>query len=191
MEMQFGLQGNSRLDTLSLLKVGRIREATDPRDKIFSWIGLSFDWNNKIQKPDYSLDTCAVYKRFAVNHYRTTANFELFSVSCLKESSSSGTLAHFRPECLIGTNIEHDTLASTHRKYHAGGPETQVVLFTESDKVLNITGVIIDHVAHLGIGLRRDPDTPTVFPDYYANFAQWLDMTSYPVYYPPNATLPS
>jgi hypothetical protein len=49
----------------------------------------------------------------------------------------------------------------------------------------------LDHVAHLGIGLRRDSDPLKAFPVLYANFAQWLNMTGNADYYPPDSTLPS
>ena len=42
--MQYGVHGNRRLNTLGLLRADRIREATDPRDKIFGLIGLSVDY---------------------------------------------------------------------------------------------------------------------------------------------------
>jgi hypothetical protein len=87
--------------------------------------------------------------------------------------------------------VEHDTLGGMNRQFHAGGPETQAVVFTESDQVVKVTGVVIDHVTHLGTGLRRDADPLKTFPDLYANFAQWLDMTGNANYYPPNSTLPS
>lgn len=75
--------------------------------------------------------------------------------------------------------------------FHAGGLETQDVAFTESDQVINVTGVVMDHVAHLGVGLRRDSDPLKAFSVLYANFAQWLNMTSNADYYPPDSTLPS
>jgi hypothetical protein len=109
-QMQYGVQGNRRLDTLGLLKAGRIREATDPRDKIFGLIGLTSDYNNEALKPDYSIKTSTAYERFAINHYRTTKSFALFSVCCLKKSSipELGSLPSWVPDW--SQCIEHHTI---------------------------------------------------------------------------------
>jgi hypothetical protein len=190
-EMQYGVQGNRRLDTLGLLSTGRIREATDPRDKIFGLIGLTADCNNDALKPDYSITTRTAYERFAINHYRTTKDFALFSVCCLKKSPlpELGSLPSWVPDW--SQCIEHDTLGATYRTYHAGGSETQDVRFTESDTVLNVTGVIVDYVSHLSIGIQRQSDLMKGFLSLFANFAQWLDMSKNADYYPPESTLPS
>lgn len=189
-QMRYGVQGNRRLDTLGLLKASRIREATDPRDKIFGLIGLTIDRNNDALKPDYSIKTSTAYERFAINHYRTTKSFALFSACCLKKSSlpELDSLPSWVPDW--SQCIEHDTLGATYREYHAGGPETQNVRFTESDTVLNVTGVIVDYVSHLGIGIRREGDPMKGFPNLFANFAQWLDMSGNADYYPEKSTLP-
>ena len=53
-QIQASVRGNRRLPNVSLLKVGRIREATDPRDKI--WVDLKVDEVRRKSSPrDLSL----------------------------------------------------------------------------------------------------------------------------------------
>ena len=95
----------------------------NPRDKLFGLIGLAVDCDNPTLKPDYSLETSTVFKRFAINHNRMTQNFELFSVCCLGDRlfRKLSTLLSWVPDW--SQRIEHDTLGAMNRVSHAGGLE--------------------------------------------------------------------
>ena len=168
--MRHGVQGQNRINALNLLKAGRIREATDPRDKIFGLIGITSDCDDEYLKPDSSLDTRTVYKRYAVHKYRTTQDLELFSMCCLAESPypELRSLPRWVPDW--SNDVEHDQLGHNTRTYHAGTSHSHSLTCTETDGALRIKGVIIGRIAHLSIGITRGDSQG--FPHLYANFAQ-------------------
>jgi hypothetical protein len=71
-------RGDTTTSLLDLLVEGRKFEATDPRDKIYAFLGIHSDTHGKAPLPvDYSLPVSKVYQQAAIHILETSDNLDL------------------------------------------------------------------------------------------------------------------
>ncbi|KAH9216197.1 heterokaryon incompatibility protein-domain-containing protein, partial [Leptodontidium sp. 2 PMI_412] len=155
---------------LSLLIQFRRRQATDPRDKIFSLLGLVEDIGSIGLAPDYASSTAEVYKKTTATLLMHTGNLDVLGMCSTRQSSTlngetpswvgdwsnSGEIAKpFRTNAL-------NQLRTT----SASGSSTAVPVIDEDITILFLEGHVIDRIASVGDVLPNVQDK---------NFMEYVD----------------
>ncbi|CAM1502335.1 Fc.00g043190.m01.CDS01 [Cosmosporella sp. VM-42] len=136
-------------------------EATDPRDKVYSFLGLvnSGEASRSAIQPDYQLPVKEVYKRSALAILRGMNNLDLLTTVQPVSSAPEFGLPSWVPNWATGVNsiglLEMDSIYYTSgeiemRRFNASGlSKTYQVMLKDLNNLL-LSGFITDRIVHLG-----------------------------------------
>ncbi|PQE22776.1 Heterokaryon incompatibility protein [Rutstroemia sp. NJR-2017a BVV2] len=150
---------------LELVKQHNVRACTDPKDKIYGFLGLANDLESGDWPlyPKYNIPTEDVYKQFTQWCIAKSSNLDVFaSIRDYKIHSKHGSLPSWTPDWMDHGGRRDTSLAPV-TTYAAGKASTaQVTLSTHDDNVLFVKGFVVDKVERLAISYYQF----TLWDDY-------------------------
>jgi hypothetical protein len=167
----------SNMDKTTLYELVRshnLRQCTDPRDKIYGFLGLATDQtaNDKPFLPQYNLPVETVYRNFALWNITMTRSLDIFSsIRDYRVHSDIKALPSWVPDWTNwggrkdGESVENNTCA--------GGRKCtpRVRLAPENDNVLLVTGYVVDRIERLAISYYQ----MTIWDEYrHYNYVEKL-----------------
>ena len=146
------LQGTERF--LELLAMFRIRESTDPRDKIYGLLGMADTSFTRFISPDYALSVEELYKLSTFALIKWSRSLDVFSHL---HHSHSTTLPSFVPDWRSRLTISHSKymfrLSSLHL-YNASGSRKAEILRRHQNQ-LHTSGVLFDKISTILPGKEK------------------------------------
>lgn len=146
MTMEPHRPGTLNADTIPLLAANRVREATDPRDRVYAIMGIVSDRQlSTTLGVDYSLSTAQVFEDTARYLIGRKASIEV-----LYEAGGPKNLTRlpsWAPDWTIG---HQSSLRGYEDMYNASGRSTPLMEFDESGPRLHIRGFLVDEIHDLG-----------------------------------------
>ncbi|KAL8752311.1 MAG: hypothetical protein Q9199_005828 [Rusavskia elegans] len=138
--------GTLNADTIPLLAANRVREATDPRDRVYAIMGIVADKQlSTTLGVDYSHSTEKVFEDIARYLIGRKASIEV-----LYEAGGPKNLTRlpsWAPDWTIGPQ---SSLRGYEDMYNASGRSTPLMEFDESGPRLHIRGFFVDEIHDLG-----------------------------------------
>ena len=124
----------------------RYLKATDPRDKIFAFLGLTLV-NGGI-KPDYSMSCEELYTKAAILMLEEDP---FFILSCAEYSAqgSEPSLPSWVPNWIGKYKYKATALFSFNHGFMTGGRTSKRVIYSESGQTLTVTGFVFDIVSRV------------------------------------------
>lgn len=137
------------LDFVMLTQTTRDRGCQDPRDKIFSVLSLLPDEFQASFYPDYSQSIEMVYATAVKTHILLAGDLHILSSCCLSKQCSIPNLPSWVPDW--GKEFEMSFLggysaADTDYCFRASGDSSAAVSFSDSLRLLTVSGLGIDTV---------------------------------------------
>ncbi|KAI4266436.1 MAG: hypothetical protein L6R38_008741 [Xanthoria sp. 2 TBL-2021] len=146
MTMEPHRPGTLNTDTIPLLAANRVREATDPRDRVYAIMGIAADKQlSTTLGVDYSLSTEQVFEDTARYLIGRKASIEV-----LYEAGGPKNLTRlpsWAPDWIIGPQ---SSLRGYEDVYNASGRSTSLMEFDESGRRLHVRGFVVDEIQELG-----------------------------------------
>lgn len=195
MRKSFGRQ--QRLPLLRILVDNWTRKSSDPRDKVFAFLGLATDASRESLVPDYTKSTEQIYKELVKDLIMRQNDLEVLAFAALKTASSD--LPSWCPDWRAvewRANLLSMLLRLQEKSTSAGlsnpGP---LVSFSEHLSVLNAKGFIIDsieatpppfnrsHFEDLLNGLNL-PGVPLEYRHSGDSMAEFLDQSDFMIQIP-------
>ncbi|KAH7270902.1 heterokaryon incompatibility protein-domain-containing protein [Fusarium solani] len=164
--------GKKKLALGHVLNLFRARQVSDARDRVYAYLGFG----TKIAA-NYSLPHEEVFKLTMRSLIEESGKLE--SLLRLDEDNRSPTLPTWVPDwCANFDERLYNSAVATFRShlyYRASGKVKVATRVSSSDAVLDIQGLVLDHIAAVGCHL----DTPEKVKDM---FSEWQDKpnTEYP-----------
>lgn len=167
----------SNLDKTTLYELVRrhnLRQCTDPRDKIYGFLGLATDQtaNGQPFLPQYNLSVETIYRDFALWSIAVTRSLDIFSsIRDYRVHSSLRGLPSWVPDWMDwggrrDTELFETSTCAGGRKY-----TPRVRLAPENDDVLLVTGYVVDRIERLAVSYYQ----MTIWDDYrHCNYVQQL-----------------
>lgn len=153
-----GISRKERIDLLSLLSTFHDWRATDPRDKVYSVLGLlSAPENGKII-PDYCLSFQKIYGQVVQSSIESLGTLDVFGYCLLRRDSESGLpswvpdwRARNKPhEADVAMPLHAQSLQQGEAPYQASGASQPVLHFSEDFTTLRLDGLQIDTLKNVG-----------------------------------------
>lgn len=164
---RYAYYNEKTMDIVSIVDHFRYTAASDPKDKIFAFLGLQYDADGKIASfiPNYSMTTKDVYCKFA-SHVLERGNFALFSVPRLPKDTGIADLPSWVPDWSKSVDVTSDvtsTSLSSFRTlynsedsslstddpsgwYNASANSMPCCTFAEDGRILKLVGYILDKI---------------------------------------------
>ncbi|KAH9203637.1 heterokaryon incompatibility protein-domain-containing protein [Leptodontidium sp. 2 PMI_412] len=150
---------------LDLVKQNNVRAATNPRDKIYGFLGMATDLEagDWPLYPKYNLPVEEVYKQFAWWCIEKSGNLDILSsIRDYRVHSTLGSVPSWTPDW-IDQGGKRDTELSPVTTYAGGkGHKAQVSISPEDDNVLLVKGFVVDRLDRLAISYYQY----TLWDDY-------------------------
>jgi hypothetical protein len=155
-------RGDTTTSLLDLLVEGRKFEATDPRDKIYAFLGIHADTHGTASLPvDYSLPASKVYQQAAIHILETSDNLDLL-LNC--GSFRKQATPTWVPDWSI-SGSHHSILR---KNCNASGDRSRQLTFEDGKNLLILRGVHWDIVTD--IVPRLLPPTVEIPPEDHTDF---------------------
>lgn len=176
-EIYLGI-GHMPRQLVATLHLHRRRVAGDPRDKVYSVLGLAFDVQNII--PDYSMSFAETYTATAINIVERTRRLDLLSFTDVE--SNRGEMPTWVPNWRFSMDSEPILpLTWTDRQlYHASGNKSShnLTVRTEKSRVLCVNGFECAKICKVCAEFRPlaaflDGDFVTYEKDLHTTVLQW------------------
>lgn len=139
--------GSPHLTFVGLVHSGRYRDSTDPRDKIYSLLGIASQPEPLPYAPSYIISTEELYRDFAIHIIRQRNDLEVFKFCHFKreEIAQSSWVPDWRTECpahMQGDKVKLFNACKSH----------QLRLFPSQTRMeLVIEGLILDEISCLSL----------------------------------------
>ena len=133
---------------LNLLIRNRLCSATDPRDKVFSFIGLASDSATMGILPDYSLKTTEVYQKVAIQLAKAHGLSIVLSLAGDTNFLTKPPLYSELPSWVPDWS-HRAAKPPMYMNFRAGGPTVEKYALDDVQKALTVQGKFIDRVAHV------------------------------------------
>ena len=161
-------QSNAYCSLLSLASTIRTRQATDPRDKLYSVVPLATDQESLPYSPTYKVDTEVLYRDFAAHVITRRNNLDIFN-SCFYDSCSD--LPTWVPDWSTQL-VAHYPLEPKHSEFHASGYYTQTTIAEAKGKILIVKASILEQVEQLSDSKLHLGDN--YLQDYYESYVSMV-----------------
>lgn len=149
-----------------LLWETRYRRATDPRDKIYSLLGLMGDPMSKLLQPDYTKSVSEVYSN--ATHHLVAQNSSLDPICGQQIQGRREDLPSWVPDYTLNRDLAASPLvridgresiyAATGYDYHSRFSIPDIDTLPKSWDTLHVTGLYIDTITHTS-GPSSDDDS--------------------------------
>jgi len=170
----------------SIIRSGRLYQATDPRDKVFALRGLlSIKENNKIE-PDYSKSVREIYIQITRQILRDNESFDY--LGCVEDNA--GRKLTFLPSLVPDLTVLSHPVELRKAKddgsniFSASGRWCSNFLgvwdHSYTDDKLRITGFYLDDIVEVGPAVIdfQDPSQTTLFSQWYRPCRIFITMVS-------------
>ncbi|TVY83117.1 Heterokaryon incompatibility protein 6 OR allele, partial [Lachnellula suecica] len=140
---------------LQVLVISRRTISTDPRDALYSKLGLAYDGSTLVREPSYTLETAQVFKRLVKDYVSETSSLDIICLAENLRKQSVLSLPSWTPDWTISAGTM-PIKASVHQPeaawldFHASGLLQANVRFSENMDGLHCDGFQIDSVDGLG-----------------------------------------
>ena len=157
---------------LTTLRSLQRQQATDPRDKIYGFLGIVSEAERRLIVPDYHLSVKEVYVNATHSIIRATSSLSILSSVDVNNPSEDFPSWLYD---LRQSDPTHLPMAdSVIKHYHASGNSTPIVGALEGVDVLDVNGFVWDEITELGILCNENDHTVT--NPYGTLITQWLEL---------------
>ncbi len=155
-KIRLGWNAGKRQPLRELLWDTRYRRATDPRDKIYSLLGLMGDPMSKLLQPNYNKSVSEVYSN--ATHHLIAQNSSLDPICGQQVQGRRGDLPTWVPDFTLNRDLAAPPLvridgresiyAATGYEYHSRFLIPDISMLPQSWDTLHVTGLYLDTVMH-------------------------------------------
>jgi hypothetical protein len=155
-KIRLGWNNGKRQPLRDLLWDTRYRYATDPRDKIYSLLGLMGDPMNKLLQPDYTKSVSEVFSN--ATHHLVAQHTSLDPICGQQIQGRREDLPSWVPDYTLNRDLAAAPLvridgresiyAATGYDYHSRFLIPEIYTLPESWDTLHVTGLYVDSVTH-------------------------------------------
>ena len=163
-----------------LLWETRYRRATDPRDKIYSLLGLMGDPMSKLLQPDYTKSVNEVYSN--ATHHLVAQNSSLDSICGQQIQGRREDLPSWVPDYTLNRDLAAPPLvridgresiyAATGYDYHSRFLIPDISTLPKSWDTLHVTGLYIDNVTHTSSPSSDDDSFGAINDQWYSTLLE-------------------
>jgi hypothetical protein len=143
MRIDWRENGHAQVSFLHLLRTGRERDATDPRDKIYFIHGLCHSWVLPYT-PTYALDAATLYRDVAEHIISTSGNLEILSY-CHLDPENLENLSSLAPDWNVAKR-QPNPLNYAVSQFHASGSTTRAADFEVYGTILKVHAHLLESV---------------------------------------------
>ena len=169
------VEANQKMKLSELLAFTRICEATDPRDKVYAFLGLATITAGQELYISYTQSTSVVYKRYAswqINHgMAMEILYQAGGLSSLTGLPSwCPDWSRRRPDSYLGRLCFPDGRTKIYRC--SGIHEPDIHLDSEQSTV-SVSGVVVDYITEVGSPMFWDESRPLSDNDIWERSLEW------------------
>lgn len=139
------------------LSANRTDRCSDPRDAVYSYLGISIEADNMSLSPNYALEVASIYHQYAEHFVKSGQGIQMLYHCCREEAQS--TMASWVPNwnSVEWSRTTRHPLVFRHP--NLPGPEMHI---GESHRVLITKGAVVDQVELVG-SARPYPESRSLF----------------------------